>query len=61
MSAGVALWLGPAILGLIVAAVGWFMIQKARTKLKGQPLVPRKTIESLQEDKQWMQHKLQRA
>lgn len=61
LSAGMAAWLGPAIVGLVVAITGYVFIQKAIKTFKSGALKPERTIESIKEDKQWTQHRLQRA
>ena len=61
LSDGMAAWLGPAIVGLIVALIGYFLIQKAIHTFKSGALKPELTIESIKEDKQWTQQRLQRA
>jgi hypothetical protein len=54
----VAQWLAPAIVGLIVAIIGWIMVSKARRALAHNTLSPRQTIDSLRENKEWAQGKL---
>lgn len=61
LSAGMAAWLGPAIVGLVVAGIGYGLIQKGMHTLKSGSLKPELTIESIKEDKQWTQQRLQRA
>jgi len=61
MSEGLAAWLGPAIVGLVVAGIGYFFVQKAINTFKNGSLKPELTIESIKEDKQWTQQRLQRA
>lgn len=40
-------WLGPLIVGAVVAIVGWILLANARRKLKAQSLKPARTVESL--------------
>ncbi|MGH7943480.1 MAG: phage holin family protein [Opitutaceae bacterium] len=54
----VAEWLAPAIVGLIVAMIGWIMLSKAKNAIAHDDLKPRQTIDSLRENKQWAQSKL---
>lgn len=49
----IPLWLSAVIIGLIVAGVGYFLIQKGLTALKHIDVVPRQTIETLKEDTEW--------
>ena len=51
-------WLGFLIAGLIVAGVGYAVVQKGISTLKRQSLVPEKTVQTLKEDKQWIQDKV---
>lgn len=50
---GVAWWLSALIVGLIVAAVGYFLVQKGLSALKGQNLAPSNTIATIKEDVEW--------
>lgn len=53
-----ARWLGTTLVGLVVAVVGWAMLNRARKALADDPLMPRQTIQTLKEDQQWVQDKL---
>jgi hypothetical protein len=53
-----AWWLGPLIVGAIVGIVGAVMASKGVATLKQQSLTPDKTVQSLKEDKQWLQDKV---
>ena len=61
LSPGAAAWLGPAIVGLVVALTGYILVQKGLKTLKDGSLKPERTIQSIKEDKQWTQQRLQRA
>lgn len=52
-----ALWLAPLIVGLIIAAIGAALISKSIKTIKNEPLAPTKTVDSLKEDRQWIQSK----
>ena len=52
----VAGWLAPVIVGAVVAIVGYAMLQKGISTLKRMSVTPDKTVESLKEDKQWLQN-----
>jgi xanthine/uracil permease len=58
MSPDVAVWLAPLIVGVVLAAIGYSMIKKALDTLKRESLAPRKTTESLQENKEWLKSKI---
>lgn len=50
---GLPLWLASLLVGLIVAGIGYVFIQKGRNALKETDLVPRQTIQTLKEDREW--------
>jgi len=54
-------WLAPAIVGIIAAIIGWGMVAKAKRALSPRKLAPRETIESLKDNNQWAQAKLQHS
>jgi hypothetical protein len=54
----VAQWLAPSIIGLMVAIIGWMMLAKARHAMAHDDLAPKQTIDSLRENKEWVQSKL---
>ncbi len=45
-----AVWLAPLIVGLVVALVGFALVQKGRSDIKPANLAPRRTIDSLAND-----------
>jgi predicted membrane-bound spermidine synthase len=47
------LWLSALIVGLVVAAIGYFVLQKGLSDLKRLNLAPKQTIETLKEDVAW--------
>jgi len=51
-------WLAALIVGLVVAGIGFGMIQQGRKNLTQEDLNPRKTVKSLEEDKQWVKEQL---
>lgn len=51
-------WLAALIVGLIVAVIGVVLVQRGRTALKQTTLAPEKTIETLKEDKEWVQQQV---
>jgi len=55
---GLPAWGSALLVGIIVAAVGGFLLSKNLAALKDQDLSPRKTAESLKEDKQWVQEQM---
>ena len=61
LDADVAVWLGPVLIGLIVALIGWAMVSKAKKAFTANTLVPEETLQSLRENKQWAQTKIQHS
>ncbi len=49
----IPLWLSALIVGLVVVAIGYFLIQRGRSGLSQADLTPRETIETLKEDTEW--------
>jgi hypothetical protein len=50
---GVPWWLSALLVGLVVAGIGYFLVQKGLTALKRLNLAPEQTIATLKEDKDW--------
>lgn len=48
-------WLSALIIGAFVIIVGMAILQKGRSNLKAQRLVPEQTVETLREDKEFVQ------
>jgi hypothetical protein len=61
LSEGMAAWLGPLIVGLIVGAAGLLMVWKAKRAFAKESFAPEKTIASLKENKEWGEMKLKRT
>lgn len=51
-------FLSPLVIGVVVAVIGYGLVQKAVSTLKHESLVPERTVQSLKEDKEWVQHKV---
>lgn len=58
LSLGTAAWLGPVIVGVVVAIIGYIMIRKGINALKRESPVPERTLRSLQENQEWVKQKL---
>ncbi|HET6314386.1 MAG TPA: phage holin family protein [Chloroflexia bacterium] len=50
---GLPWWLSALLVGLIVAGVGYFLVQKGLKALKRENLAPRQTIQTLKDDAEW--------
>ena len=46
------------IVGVVVIVIGYVLISRARSALQPSSLMPRRTIESLKEDKEWVQEQI---
>jgi TRAP-type C4-dicarboxylate transport system permease small subunit len=55
---GLPAWLSALIVGLVLAAAGYFLIQKGRDALKRDSLAPQQTIETLKEDAEWAKQQM---
>ncbi len=53
-----AWWLSALIVGAVVLIIGYILIQKGSSDLKKGALVPKETIESLKEDKDWAKEQM---
>lgn len=54
-------WLGALIVGLVFLAIGGFLAMKSLNSLKKDSLAPEQTIQTLKEDKQWVQSEIQQV
>jgi hypothetical protein len=55
---GVPWWLAALLVGVVVAGVGYVLVQKGLAALKREELAPRQTIETLKEDKDWAKEQI---
>jgi CHASE3 domain sensor protein len=61
LSENIARWLGRALIGGIVALIGWLMVARAMKALSAENIVPDESVRSLKKDKQWAEDKLQHS
>ncbi len=52
-----AVWLSPLILSVVIAIAGYSMISSARKRMSEESIVPRRTTETLKEEKQWLKNR----
>jgi hypothetical protein len=57
-SPDLAAWLGPMLVGLIIALIGYFMFSHARKAMAAETIVPERTVDSLRQNKEWAQNKI---
>jgi hypothetical protein len=55
---GMSLWASALIVGLVVLAIGGFLVWNGLNALKREELAPRETIQTLQEDKEWAKEQM---
>ncbi len=46
-------WVSALLVGLVVAGIGYALVQKGLSALKKENLAPRQTLATLKEDKEW--------
>jgi len=51
-------WLATLIVGVVVAIIGLILVQRGLSTLKHLSFVPKKTLETLKEDKEWAQQQM---
>jgi len=56
--AGLEAWQAALLVGVVVAAIGIFLVMRARDTLQTTVLVPRKTVATLKEDQEWMKEQV---
>ena len=61
MDRDVAQWLAPAVVGLVVTVIGAGMAARAKKAMTSDDIAPRRTIQTLRQDKDWAQSKLQHS
>lgn len=54
----IAVWLAPLLVGAVIAAVGYVLIQKGLRALRCTRIVPEKTTQTLKETGRWMHAKV---
>jgi xanthine/uracil permease len=58
LSIGVAIWLAPLIVGVVLAAVGYSLVKKALATLRQESLTPQRTTQTLPENKEWLKARM---
>src|SRR5687768_17089935 len=54
----IPLWLSALLAGLVVALIGYVLVQQGMTALKQADLTPRQTVETLKEDAEWAKQQM---
>jgi uncharacterized membrane protein len=60
VAASIAIWLAPLIVGVVVIAIGYAMLQKAIHTLQEEPVMPQRTVKTVQDDTNWIKEKVSR-
>lgn len=58
MSLEIAVWLAPLVLAAVVGMIGFAQIKAATSTIKHEGVAPHETIETLKEDKRWVERKV---
>lgn len=58
MSQEVAAWVAPLLVGAVLAGIGYAMITKAMATLRQESITPKRTTQTLQENKEWLKSKI---
>ena len=58
LSEFMAAWLAALIVGIVVAGIGYFLLQKGMNDLKNVNPAPEKTIQTIKEDGQWLKQQV---
>lgn len=58
LSTFMPLWVSALLVGLLVMGTGGIMIYRGKKHLKEKELMPRKTIDHLKEDREWMKDRM---
>jgi uncharacterized membrane protein YqjE len=54
-------WLGALIVGVLFVAIGGFLAMNAMKRLKQDTITPDQTLQTLKEDKQWLQSEMKQV
>jgi hypothetical protein len=55
---GVAVWLAPLVLALVIGGLGWDFLSSAKRRIGQEGLVPHATTETLRDDQRWARRKV---
>jgi hypothetical protein len=55
---GVAVWLAPLVIGAVIVGIGLGRVKDGVRRLREETLVPVRTLQTLQENKQWLETKM---
>lgn len=55
---GLPWWLSALLVGLVVVAIGGFLVQRGLQALKKEDLTPKQTIQTIKEDAEWVKEQV---
>jgi hypothetical protein len=58
VQAGLEPWLAALIVGVLVAAIGGFLVMRGRSGLQNADLAPTRTIDTLKDDAEWAKERI---
>ena len=58
MDLGIAYWLSPLLLTVVIGLIGRSMVGNAKAAMDREGVAPRDTMDTLKEEKQWIQQKV---
>lgn len=61
VDADMATWVSRAAIGVIVALVGFILVMRAKKAIAAEGITPEKTVQTLQDNKDFVQDKLQHS
>jgi len=54
----IPMWISALLVGLVVAAIGYFLVQKGMSALKKQNMAPKQTLDTIKEDTEWAKQQM---
>lgn len=54
----IAVWLAPLVLAVLLFAIGMGMVKKGAAAIRHEGVVPHRTMETIKEDKEWVERKV---
>jgi predicted phage tail protein len=55
---GLPWWLAALIVAVVLAAIGGLLVQRASTAIRHADVLPRRTMEQVKEDQEWIKHQV---
>ncbi len=56
--AGLPWWLSALLVGVVIGGIGYLLVDRARSAIKEADLAPRRTAETLKENREWAKEQL---